>query len=128
MRICIPVARDFGLDSVTYGHFGSAPCFLVVDSETMDIQRIDNSNDDHQHGACNPVGIIAGQSIDAAIVGGIGRRALMAFQSVGVDVLRFEGGTVGEAIESLKQNRLPRFGSEDSCCGHGQGEHRGGCH
>ncbi|MEJ2080497.1 MAG: NifB/NifX family molybdenum-iron cluster-binding protein, partial [Acidobacteriota bacterium] len=68
------------------------------------------------------------QSIDAAIVGGIGRRALMAFQSVGVDVLRFEGGTVGEAIESLKQNRLPRFGAEDSCCGHGQGQHRGGCH
>jgi predicted Fe-Mo cluster-binding NifX family protein len=127
MRICIPVARDFGLESATYGHFGSAPCFLVVDSETLEVQRIENSNHQHQHGACNPVGVIAGQSVDAAIVGGIGRRALMALQSAGVDVLRFDGGTVAEAIEGLKQNRLSRFGPDDSCGGHEHGQHRGGC-
>ncbi len=126
MRVCIPVAQDFGLDSSTYGHFGSAPCFLVVDSETMAVESIENSNHAHQHGACNPVGAIGGHAVDAVIVGGIGRRALMALQSVGLEVLRFDGGTVGEAMEGLKENRLPRFTADDSCAGHGQ--HRGGCH
>lgn len=126
MKICIPVARDFGLDSATYGHFGSAPCFLVVDSETMQVQSIDNSNHNHEHGACNPLGLIAGHAVQAAIVGGIGRRALMALQASGVDVLRFEGGTVREAVEGFKANQLPRFGPNDSCGGHGH--HLGGCH
>ncbi len=125
MKICIPVSQDFGLESSTYGHFGSAPCFLLVDSENLEIQRIENSNQEHQHGACNPVGMIAGHSVDAIIVGGIGRRALMALQAAGVDVLRFDGGTVGEAIDRFRQSHLPRFGPDDSCGGHG--EHRGGC-
>jgi len=34
MKLCIPISEDRGLDSPICGHFGSAPAFLLVDTET----------------------------------------------------------------------------------------------
>lgn len=33
MKVCFAVQRDDGMDSSVYGHFGSAPAFVVVDTE-----------------------------------------------------------------------------------------------
>ncbi len=43
MKVAIPVAEDRGLDSEIYGHFGSAPVFVLVDSETMSVQALGNA-------------------------------------------------------------------------------------
>ncbi len=32
MKICFPVEQHEGLESQVYGHFGSAPSFVVVDN------------------------------------------------------------------------------------------------
>jgi len=33
MKICMPVSEAKGMDSVIYGHFGSAPFFAVYDTD-----------------------------------------------------------------------------------------------
>jgi len=76
MKVCIPIARDYGLESTVYGHFGSAPQFVVADTETGEIKPLDNRDRDHQHGRCSPLQAIAGEKIDAVVVGGIGAKAL----------------------------------------------------
>lgn len=33
MKICFPVSKVNGMESEVYGHFGSAPSFVVIDTE-----------------------------------------------------------------------------------------------
>ena len=34
MKICFPVQNDNGIESTVYNHFGSAPVFVVFDTDT----------------------------------------------------------------------------------------------
>ena len=40
MKVCFPVPEDKGLDSLVYGHFGSAPLFGVDDHEQGGSERV----------------------------------------------------------------------------------------
>ena len=48
MKICIPVSKNEGLLSIPYGHFGSAPLFIVVDSDTKEVTPIKNGDIHHE--------------------------------------------------------------------------------
>ena len=73
MKVCFAVQKDDGVESVVYGHFGSAPAFIVVDTEAADAAVTVNNRDlNHVHGACNPIQAIGGLKPDAVVVGGIG--------------------------------------------------------
>ena len=37
MKICFPVQNDNGIESAVYNHFGSAPVFVVFDTDTNSI-------------------------------------------------------------------------------------------
>ena len=72
MKICFPVAKNKGLDSRVFNHFGSAPMFLLVDAEQRSVTEEVNRDVNHQHGACRPLRALGGQEVDAIVVGGIG--------------------------------------------------------
>jgi len=76
MKVCFPVVVNQGLASQIFNHFGSAPEFLIVDVTTGEFKSISNSDQIHQHGACNPVAGLGGHHVDAIVVGGIGGGAL----------------------------------------------------
>ena len=40
MKICMPTEGDKGISEKLYAHFGSAPYFTVVDTETGDVSEI----------------------------------------------------------------------------------------
>ncbi len=50
MKICFPVKEDKGLDSVLYGHFGTAPIFIVCDTETGEFEAVENGHLDPETG------------------------------------------------------------------------------
>ena len=75
MKVGFAVQVNRGLDSAVYDHFGSAPAFIIIDTELNQISTVDNSDANHVHGACNPVTALGGSSIDALVVGGIGAGA-----------------------------------------------------
>jgi len=125
MRVAIPVAEDCGLESLVYGHFGSAPVFLLVDPETMSVESLENGNQAHVHGQCSPMKALAGTRPDAIVVGGIGAGALVGLRQAGIKVYRATGNTVAEVVSLLKSGDLKEIAVEDTCGGHREGS---GCH
>ncbi len=125
MRICIPVNDVRGLDGEPYGHFGSAERFMFVDSDTGDTQVLDNGDQHHALGMCQPLKGIAGKKIDAIIVGGIGARAVERLNEAGIRVYRSTSGTVRDNIEAMKMGALEELTPDASCGRHGEGHSRG---
>ena len=113
-----------GLESQVYGHFGSAPGFVVVDMITSEVTAINNSDQVHQHGACNPVAGLDGHKVDAVVVGGIGGGALHKLNSAGMRVFQAQEGTVAKNIALYRTNELPEYMPGHTCGGHG---HSHGC-
>jgi predicted Fe-Mo cluster-binding NifX family protein len=122
MQICIPVLEDQGLDSRVSGHFGSAPGFMIVDTESGACRVIGNHNEHHAHGMCQPLAALAGELVDGIIVGGIGMGALMKLQAAGITVYRAAHPTVAETIAAFKNGTLQPVGEDGACASH-QGHH-----
>ncbi|RJO67223.1 MAG: diguanylate cyclase [Myxococcales bacterium] len=125
MKLCIPVEQDKGLESAVYGHFGSAPVFLVVDTETLACQAIVNTDQHHAHGMCHPLKAIGSVQVDGVVVGGIGMGALTKLNASGVRVFQSPFATVRETAEAMKQNKLAEFDATHACGGHGHQHHHG---
>jgi predicted Fe-Mo cluster-binding NifX family protein len=122
MKVCIPVEEYRGLDSSVYGHFGSAPVFALVDTETLAVEPIGNRDHEHEHGACSPLKALGGHQINAVIVGGIGPGAIRGLQAAGIEVFRFVGGTVADAVQQFKDGALSALTLAQACGGHSDGQ------
>lgn len=121
MKICFPTVNLEGLTSQVYEHFGSAPGFVIVDTETGTVEEISNSDLHHAHGMCQPLKALGGREVDAVAVGGIGMGALMKLQAQGVRVYRVAEGTVAENISLIVKQILPEFDARSTCAGHAGG-------
>lgn len=121
MRVCFPVGVNQGLTSQIFDHFGSAPEFLIVDVATSEFQSVSNSDQIHQHGACNPVAGLGGHHVDAIVVGGIGGGALHKLNAAGIRAFRAQSGSISEHIDMLKIGTLQEYLPAHTCGGHGHG-------
>jgi len=124
MKICFPVQSDEGLASMVYNHFGSAPIFMVVDTDTNSISPISNRDQHHAHGACNPMKALDDQKVDAVVVGGIGAGALTKLNQLGITVHRSQAATIRENMSLLASKSLPVLTVQGCCGGHSKD---GGC-
>ena len=118
MKICFPVEALHGLDSRVYEHFGSAPGFVVVDTEASTVEEIPNGDQHHAHGMCQPLKALGGRMVDAIAVGGIGMGALMKLNAQGIRVFHATPGTVGQNIQFVLKETLPEFDASLTCSGH----------
>jgi len=121
MRLCFLVLENNGMDSEVYGHFGSAPLFIIVDTEKSAVISMINKNQIHEHGACNPVMALDGEDVDGIIVGGIGGGALMKLNQNGIKVFRAQKPGVRDNVELFKKNELLQFAMQFTCAGHDGG-------
>jgi len=124
MKICFPVAKVDGMESEVYGHFGSAPAFLVIETDSNTVTTINNKDQHHEHGACNPLKALNNQKVDAIVVGGIGGGALSRLNQLGIKVFQSQASTIKENIAMFNKQGLPEFAATHCCPGHG---HIGGC-
>ena len=122
MKVGFTIAQNQGLESKIYGHFGSAPMFMVVDTESKQVSCVNNAHDHHVHGACNPITALSGNKIDIMVVAGIGPGAINKLNAMGIKVYRAAAATINENLDLLAQNRLRELSMEDSCR-----EHAGSC-
>lgn len=123
MKICVPVEVNKGLESKPYGHFGSAPMFVVYDLEKNEITELSNNDLHHEHGKCQPLKALQGNIVDAVIVGGIGQGAIMKLNDMGVKVYKSQGETIRENLDLYKENKLQEFPSNHTCSHDGCGHH-----
>ncbi len=125
MKIAFPTEDDQGVKSIVYGHFGSANAFMIVDSDTGEVQSTSNVNRVHDHGQCQPIAALGGQEVHAVVVGAIGAGALMKFNGAGIRVYRAVEGTIEENLEVIKRGQLPELTLQQTCAGHSH--HDGKC-
>jgi predicted Fe-Mo cluster-binding NifX family protein len=121
MKVGFAVQRNEGIESRVYDHFGSAPEFIIFDTEGKDVLTVNNKDLHHVHGACNPVMALDGKSVDAMVVGGIGAGAIAKLNALGVRVYQAGAPTVKENLSLLSENKLQELSVFNACRAH-QGE------
>jgi predicted Fe-Mo cluster-binding NifX family protein len=124
VKIAFPTQDDKGLESLVYGHFGSAPTFIIVDSALGTVEPLVNRDQHHAHGQCQPMAALGGRPIEAVVVGGIGAGALSRLNATGIKVYRAVEGTVSENLSLIQAGSLPLITLNMTCAGHSAD---GGC-
>ena len=123
MKVCIPAATDSGLSSLPFGHFGSAPYFVVHDTEAGSTEVLANADDHHAGGGCQPLAALGGRNVDAFIVGGIGAGAIQKLNAASVRVYQPAPGSVKDNVNALKEGRLAELMVSAGCKGHSGCDH-----
>ncbi len=121
MLVCFPVECDEQLKSPICDHFGSAPMFIIVDTENMETRAITNTNMHHSHGNCHPLSVLAGNKFDTIIVRGIGAGAIQRLNSAGYTVFCTGASTIEEALKEIADGRLKPVSAGNACGHHGHG-------
>ena len=118
MILCIPIKENKGLKSEVYSHFGSAPAFLLYDSEKQSEEIVVNSDNEHTHGMCQPMKSVSNRNIHSVIVGGIGKHALEKLHAAKIKVYKSESKTARENINLFNKSLLKEFTLDDGCDQH----------
>lgn len=110
MRVAIP-ATDRDLDAPTDPRFGRCQVFMIVETDDMSFQALDNDAALQGSGAgIAAVQLVANAGADAVIAAHLGPNAFSALNAGGLKVYNFAGGTVRQAVEALKAGQLPETG------------------
>ena len=95
MKICITAQGD-NLDSMVDSRFGRCRYFIVVDSDTLEFEAIQNPNTETTGGAgILSAQLIAEKQVKAVLSGNIGPNAFQTLQAAGIEI-----------IEQYKQGKL----------------------
>jgi len=114
MKVAV-TSRGRDLSCAVDPRFGRAGFFVLIDTETGQVQAADNSQSlDAAQGAGIQAGRIVVQlGAEALITGHVGPKAFATLQAGGVRVYIGASGTVAEAIEQLEAGRLKQSSGAD---------------
>lgn len=131
MKVCFPISEDLGVESAVYGHFNSAPYFLVVDADSKATQTIANCDPKNPFAGCDPFSALKACNIDCIIAGCMGDSALQAMNLCGFRVFEAESENLIENMELLKQEKLQESIVQNSAaegrCSDDESSSGGGC-
>ncbi len=99
-----------------FGHFGRAPTFTVVDDDGN--VNIHPNTSEHLGGVGMPPDIIAGTGANVMVCGGLGRKAVVRFNELGIEVYVQANGNVSKALDDLRKGGLPLADSSNACQEH----------
>jgi predicted Fe-Mo cluster-binding NifX family protein len=89
MKVCITSA-GMELDSPVDARFGRSPYFIIVDTETDDVEAFANTCSEQAQGAgTGAAALLVDKGIEVLLTGRIGPKALAAFQAT--DIRLVEG-------------------------------------
>jgi len=87
--------------------FGRCPYFIIVDTETMEYEAIQNISAGAMSGAgIQAAQMVADKGVGAVITGNVGPNAFQVLSSAGIRIFIGAYGTVREAVERFKRGEL----------------------
>jgi predicted Fe-Mo cluster-binding NifX family protein len=130
MKLCVS-ATGKEMTAKIDGTFGRAPYLLIVDTDTLEMEALDNTAANVSQGAgIAAAQLIANKGVDALLTGHVGPKAYTALESAGIAI--YEGAsiddTVQEAVNKFKQGHVRKSvdAGGEVVCGPGMGMGRGG--
>jgi predicted Fe-Mo cluster-binding NifX family protein len=118
-----------GLDAPASPVFGRCRSYVFVDTGSMEAETVENPAMNAAGGAgIQAAQFVVEQGAQAVITGNVGPNAYNVFLAAEVPVYLLEDGTVREAVEAFKKNRLPEAGGATgpAHAGMGRGMGQGG--
>ena len=104
------------LDAQVDSRFGRCKYFLIIDTETMDFESIQNENALASGGAgIQAAQTIARAGVKAVLTGNVGPNAFQTLKAAGVKVITDVSGSIKEAVEKYKKGEFKE--SETSTVG-----------
>jgi len=95
------------LDSQVDPRFGRAQYLLIVDTDSLDVEAIDNPNVAAGGGAgIQTAQMVAGKGAQAVLTGNCGPNAFRTLNAADIQIYTNVSGVVRDAIESLKRGIL----------------------
>ena len=105
-KICI-TSEGNNLDSKVDSRFGRCQYFIIVDSDTLQFEAIENPNIESMGGAgIQSAQLVASKKIKAVVTGNVGPNAFQTLQAAGIKIFTGASGTVKEAIEKYKKGEF----------------------
>jgi predicted Fe-Mo cluster-binding NifX family protein len=129
----MPTTDNRGLDAALSPHFGRAPWFTIVNTESGSVEQVRNGVEGRVHGSCAPTDEIVRRGVEGVLCRGIGRGASARLAACGIAVYLTEEVSAAAAVEALgagKARALDGAGACNdtqgggSCHGSGAGHHR----
>ena len=121
----IVTAEGKDLDSRVDPRFGRCMYFIVVDPETLDFESVSNSGLDARGGAGIQAGqLVASKGAKAVITGNVGPNAYQTLQAAGISIFTGASGTVRQALEDYRNDRLAKVGGPSVGSKAGMGQRR----
>jgi len=104
-------ASDSNLDAAMDPRFGRCAYFVIVESETMEFEVIENPGTQMGSGAGIQAAQMVGNSgAEAVVAGNYGPNAYGALSAAGLSVYQFAGGTVRQALEAVVSGQAQQVG------------------
>jgi len=105
-KLCVTSEGD-SIDSAVDPRFGRCSYFMIVDADTLEFEAVKNPNTDGAGGVgIKSAQFIADKGVSALITGNVGPNAFDTLNAAGVDIATGASGTVKDAVEAYKMNRL----------------------
>lgn len=117
MKVCIPTMGRSGMDDIVSEHFGRAPTFTLIDSETDEVKIIDNRSE-HMGGMGKPPEHLAKEGVEVMLCSGLGPRAISMFENFGIEVLVGASGTVRDTLRMWQEGHLQMATDANACKQH----------
>ena len=122
MKLLVPAATDLAdLTAPVAGHFGQAPFYAVVDTETLAVACSPNGAPDHSgpHQFPQMLGsLLEPGRFDTVVCGGMGKPAVERMEAAGKSVHVAPVKTLGEAVAAFMTGSTELISADDAgCCG-----------
>ena len=106
MKICV-TSEGKTLDSNVDLRFGRCQYFIIVDTDSLEFEALENPNIDTMGGAgIQSAQLVASKQVTAVLTGNVGPNAFQTLQAAGVEIFIGASGTVKEAIERYKKGEF----------------------
>ncbi len=106
MKVAVTTSGE-DLSGPVEPHFGRCPRFIVVDTETMEFEIVQNTAVSSAHGAgIAAAQLVASRGVKAVLTGNVGPNAYSALSSSGIKIVTGVSGIVEEAVKRFSSGEL----------------------